>query len=311
MTRPTTTEAAVIEEALAVGLGRPARLVGMHRLAGFSTHPIHRLEVELSGRKALRVIFKRLRPRAGKQIHREVLIYRRLLSGGRFGAPLLYGSVSEPALDRHWLLLEDVGSRRLDGFDADMWEEAFRWMAGMHAAYYGREDELSGLGCLAEHDTGFYELLVEDASSTLQRLNEPGAVRRFEELIRHRFPGSIKFLASQPRTLVHGSPSAPNLMVDGTIRPVDWEGAAIGLPAWDLAKLLAEWRSGRKRLLAVYLGELAQLTQFDEQALRATLDHAGVLRLLRRIHWCADPAQLGGLMTELDHAFMRLETVHA
>src|SRR3712207_1930929 len=115
-----------VEEALARGLrnhfGRPVRIVELHSnfLADtFSTHLIYRLHLTLDGGERLDVIFKVLRPQQDEDACREVLIYRRLLGGGRFDAPTVYASLCEEARGRYWLFLEDVGELRLEWCDVD------------------------------------------------------------------------------------------------------------------------------------------------------------------------------------------------
>src|SRR5205807_4296869 len=114
---------------------------------------IERWWVTLDCGERLGVVFKRLRP--GEKLYgneREVLIYRALLGGQRFGAPALYASVYDEARGHYWLFLEYAGQQTLHRAGMDEWRAAVRWLAGLHAAYWGRADVLRALGCLGEHD---------------------------------------------------------------------------------------------------------------------------------------------------------------
>jgi hypothetical protein len=156
--RTTPIAAATPHEVLSGGLreylGRPVSIAAMdcEPLALRSTHPIDRLRVRLTSGEQLPVIFKQLRrarlPRGG---HREVLIYRRILAGGQFGAPGLYASIHDPGAHRYWLFLEDVGRTHIGKAGPPAWLAAARWLAALHAAYRGREAELRTVGCLGTH----------------------------------------------------------------------------------------------------------------------------------------------------------------
>ena len=113
-----------VKEVLARGLrghfGRPVRIVELHStfLADtFGTHPIYRLHLTLDSGERLALIFKWLRPQQDEDPRREVLVYRRLLAGRRFDAPVVYASLCDEAQGRYWLFFEDVGGLRLEWCD--------------------------------------------------------------------------------------------------------------------------------------------------------------------------------------------------
>src|SRR5262245_16634142 len=106
------TPRAVLQKGLSELWRRPVRITSMisRPLAMQSTHPIDRLNVTLTTGEHLPVIFKRPSSERGSKDGRpEVLIYRQLLGGRRFGAPTLYASAYNKAQSRYWLFLEDVG----------------------------------------------------------------------------------------------------------------------------------------------------------------------------------------------------------
>jgi thiamine kinase-like enzyme len=305
--------AEVLARGLRERLGRRGRIadVRARTLGNYSSHPIWRLDVTLADGESLPVVFKDLRPARRKSVHREVLLYERLLAGGRFDAPLQYASLCDHARGRYWLFLEDVGPWRLEWCAGPGWQPAFRWMARMHAACEGRQDELRALDCLSEHDAAFYRKLAADARGSLIAHDHPGAAARFDRLAERFLEPSIRFLGEQPRTLVHGDLSCHNVMVQPgpRIRPVDWEWAAVGPGAWDVAKLVAGWGTRKGRFLAVYLDELAghRTTPVDTAAFSSAVTRCAVMQRLWYLRWwiepCREPAFVDRLLDKVERGW--------
>ena len=306
-----------VEEALARGLqnhfGRPVRIVELHStfLADtFSTHPIYRLHLTLDGGERLTVIFKLLQPQQDEDARREVLIYRRLLGGGRFDAPTVYASLCDEARGRYWLFLEDVGGLRLEWCDVDDWPAAFRWVARMHAEYYGREEELSALGYLGEHGPPFYRFLAHGAREMLQWLDARRQLVRFERLMARWFDLSVEHLALEPLTLIHGDLYCHNLMVQPgpKIRPIDWGFAAIGVAGWDVAKLIAGWGPEKSDFIRIYLDEFALHAPvlIERRSFERSLAHCQIMRTLQILYWWEGPyknlAFVDGVLEEMESA---------
>lgn len=308
----------VLEDGLRRRLDR--RPVGWRarKLGAYSSHPIWRLQITLDDGRRLPIIFKDLQPDPRKAVGREVLLYERLLGGGRFGAPLLYASRYDQARDCYWLFIEDIGKWRLDWCEAVDWEPAFRRMARMHAAFLDRADELAALDCLAEHERPFYLALAADARGSLRAHGRPAALARFERLVDRFLEPAIANLEVQPRTLVHGDLSCHNVMVEreagdrlkvAGIRPIDWEWAAIGVPAWDVAKLLAGWGSRKREFLKAYSQELRRCSgsSVDPEALQASVTLCGVMQKLWYLRWwiepCRDPAFVDRLLDKVERCW--------
>jgi aminoglycoside/choline kinase family phosphotransferase len=314
------TAQAVLEEGLRAHFGRPLRVACLERLPlTTSSHDIDRLRVTLGSGERLSVIFKRLRPRHklyGNE--REVLVYRRLLPGGGLGGPALYASAYDEAAGRYWLFLEDVGNASLKGATTDAWYAAARWLGELHAAYWGREEELLALGCLGEHGPNYYHCQAETAREFLRLGGVPGAVARFDALMAG-FDEVVAELARQPRTLIHGDVFTENLMVQPgpRVRAIDWESAAVGLPAWDLAHLLDGWEEQhRGKVLAEYLAGFAcrSAVPLDREALARSLELCELLNLLRHLGWeveaCASPGFVEGGLAEMGAFWERREARH-
>jgi aminoglycoside/choline kinase family phosphotransferase len=222
---------------------------------------------------------------------REIEIYRRLLPDGRFGAPILYASFRDDVRARYWLFLEDVGVQSLRGAEFDVWLAALRWMGGLHGTYFKREVDLRAQHCLAEHSSDWYytiaRLARESARSAGQR-----RLDRFDRLM-GGFDAVVQVLVSEPRTLVHGDVLADNLMVspEGRIRPIDWESAAIGLPAWDVGRLIAGWDVDRPAMIAAYLEELAKYSACPPThgEFVRTIRYCDVAHALGYLAWFVEP----------------------
>lgn len=276
-----------------------------------STHPISRLHLTLDTGEPTTVVWKRLRQRPDKDVHREVLLYRRLLGDGRFGAPALYASVCDDRQRRYWLFLADVGDRRLDRCGRAGWETTLRWLARLHIAHDGQATRLATLGFLTLHDEAFYRALAVAARDSLDRHGSRSALRHFDSLL-PRYEGSVAQLCAQPLTLVHGGLTAHNVLLQcvggsdtPTVRVVDWESAAIGAAVWDLAKLLAGWGTDKPALLAVHLDERCRIGGGTSQVpLGRAFAQAEALRILRDLHWwrpdCQRPAVVDGLLDRLE-----------
>ena len=294
----------VLEQGLSAYFGLPVRIVGLKRRPlATSSHPIDRLRVTLASGERLRVVFKRLSP--GEELYgneREVLIYRRLLDGERFGAPALYASVYDEGERRYWLFLEDVGAATLDEGGVEEWFAAVRWLARMHGTYHGREADLRALACLMEHGPAYYHMVAQTARGNLELAGAGEALERFDALM-GRYDSLVAYLVGQRRTLVHGDVFAQNLVLQpgGRIRAIDWESAAIGLGAWDLARLLDGWGSMQAAFLSAYLAEFERHVAgpFDQGGFQRLFGHCELLDALWHLRWSVEACQNAPIVEDL------------
>ena len=305
----------VLELGLSAHFGRPVRIAGLRRRPlATSSHAIERLRVTLDSGERLRVVFKRLQP--GEKLYgneREVLVYRWLLDGERFGAPALYASVYDEAEGRYWLFLEDLGPSTLDEGDVEEWFAAVRWLARMHGIYHGREDDLRGLGCLMEHGPAYYHTVAQTARRNLELAGVGEALVRFDALMR-RYDSLVNYLAGEPRTLVHGDIFPQNLIIQpgGRIRAIDWESAAVGLGAWDLARLLDGWGSMKAAFLTVYIAEFERHVgvPLDREGFQRLFEHCEILNALWYLRWsveaCQDAPVVEELLADMETRWQRL-----
>jgi aminoglycoside phosphotransferase (APT) family kinase protein len=293
----------VLEQGLSAHFGRPVRIAGLKRRPLVtSSHPIDRLRVTLASGERLRLIFKRLSP--GEELYgneREVLVFRRLLDGERFGAPALYASAYDEAEGRYWLFLEDLGSTTLEEGDEEEWFAAVRWLARMHGTYHGREVDLRALACLMEHGPDYYHVLAQSARRNLDLAGAGEALGRFDALM-GRYDSLVAYLVGQRRTLVHGDVTAHNLVLQSgaRIRAIDWESAAIGLGAWDLARLLEGWGSMKAAFLAAYLAEFEHHVAgpFDREGFQSLFEHCEILDALWYLRWSVEACQKAAVVED-------------
>lgn len=301
---------AALQHGLSERAGRTVTVTAcqLRPLHGYSTHPISRLTAMADG-EPLSLVWKRLGHRTGRDVRREVLLYRTVLANRGHGAPQLHASVCDEAQERYWLFLEDVGDRRLDRSGVASWKAVLRWLARLHGEHDCR-GPLIPPGHLAVHDRAFYWSLAVDARSSV-RWASPQAGRRFQRLM-GSYGATVDALTAQEPTLVHGSLSAQNVHLQKephgrlVVRPVDWEAAAVGAPAWDLAKLLSGWGNAKQRLLGVYLDERRRNgTALVAADLQISLGHAEILRTLRALHWCHSPAAVDQLLDRMAAGWQR------
>jgi aminoglycoside phosphotransferase (APT) family kinase protein len=308
----------LLGEGLTRRFGRPISVLALEsgQLDAQSTYPIDRLTAALDSGERLPLIFKRLGPTEGsKGARREVLIYQRLLAGERFGAPAVYASVYDEAHGRYWLFLEYLGEETLRKGDHEDWMAAVRLLAEMHGTYLGREADLRALGCLAEHGPQYYQGVADTARCHLIMAGAASAVGRFNAVMT-RFPSLIAHLVRQPRTLVHGDIFPENLLVQPgpRVRPVDWESAAIGLGAWELARLLDGWGRDRPSFIAAYLDTLSQVSGMvvDRAEFARTFACGETLNLFLHLGWeadnCHDPEFVDWLLTELEKPWPHVDS---
>jgi hypothetical protein len=317
--------APLLEEGLTRHLGRPFRAAAVEGrpLGRGSTHPISRLLVTADSGEQVPVIFKRLSPRPEPKGHRrEVLVYRRLLEGQRFGAPALYASVYDEAGGRYWLFLEDVGRRTVAEGDLPDWAGAVRRLAELHGPYLGRADDLRALGCLGERGAGYYHFLAGRARRNLQQAEAGQALARFDALLAG-FEYVVAHLVSQPQTLVHGDIHPDNFLLQPghRVRLLDWETASVGLGALDLVRLLDGWGADRPKFVDIYWEELvrhrrayaaplALSVPFDREAFEVTLRYCALLVPVIHLGWdaerCRDASFVGEALRRLERYRQRL-----
>ena len=219
---------------------------------------------------------------------REIETYRRILDSGQLGTPAFYGASVDPQHERYWLLIENVeGDVLWQLGEHEIWQEVARWLAGMHRRFEGRLDE--GWSHLLRYDAAFYRVWIERALGFAR--GDPERHARLAWLAA-RYERVIERLAALPVTFIHGELYPSNVMIaerGGSLRvcPIDWELAAVGPGAIDLAALITgSWEDDeRSALVEAYAtagggGRAAAASELRE--LNQTLDYC---RLHLAVQW--------------------------
>lgn len=310
----------VLQEGLAAHFGHPVHVtrVDARELSQRSTHPIERWNVTLDSGAQMRLVLKRLdygRPESGTSpSSNEVRLYRSVLAGSRFGAPLLYASVIDELAGHYWLFLEDVGDATLRHASREAWIGASQRLGELHGAYSGRLDELRELDWLGEQGTATYAWIARTARHHLALAAAHQALARLDVVFEH-LDRLIESLLGEPRTLVHGDIFSHNFAVQPgpRIRLIDWEAAGAGVSAWDLACLLDGWGSERPILIEAYLETFARYARvpLDRSTLEHSLRLCKVMVLFRHLSWsaerCRDADFVDEVVQRLERAWAALE----
>jgi hypothetical protein len=278
-----------LTEALGAAFGAPVRVLARapHRYA--STFPGEVVRCEAHGREHA-VLCKY---EAGRRYpcfgHRgglgyEAMVYAEVLRRLPLPTVTCHGSWTTPSGDT-WLFLEHLGEgSRLDeqpephGFLA----AAAGWAGRFHRLDAGTSD---GAATLTVYSGDYYADWARRASEIAGDWH-----RRLPWLrtLCARAEPLLATLPELPTCTVHGEFTPHNLLVSGNeVRPVDWETAAVGLGAVDLAALTDGWpRDVAGRCEAEYA--LARWPGGPPPGHARTLDLA---RLYWELRWLGDRAE--------------------
>lgn len=234
-----------------------------------STFRLEELHVHLDDGRVLELMFKDMDGAAAgaslvkpSDLHdpaREVHTYLRILQPLDVGAPACVGAIAQRSLSRYWLFLEWVNGAQLCHVgDFTIWELAARQLARMHA----RLRDLPLVSTQARdiplpiHDAAFYRRSIDRACRNVLLHEHDASRRRVIVWLSGRYDRVVDELCSLPRTFVHGECYPSNILVSdeeasARICLVDWETAAIGAGALDLAALASGgWPEECRRALA-------------------------------------------------------------
>jgi len=260
-----------LEAALSEAHDEPVRVTGLVRRPSEyrSSFGLEELDVSLADGTNLELMFKdlgwealdsqgrRAKPRFLYDPVREIGVYRSLLASAGLGTAAYHGSVVDAAGGRFWLFVERVAGIELYQVgEVARWEEAARWLAGMHAALGGDPERRAAEGRLLRQDRAFHRRWIERPCEFASQEGRPSPQRRRLESLAARYDEVAGRLLALPQGVIHGELYASNLIVDpagGRVCPVDWEMAAVGPPLSDLAALTTGWdRPVQARLERTY-----------------------------------------------------------
>jgi hypothetical protein len=245
-----------------------------------------RLELVLKrlGREALSPEAELAKPSFLGRPLREIEVYESLLGNSGEWAPICYGSVVEPALDRYWLFLERLpGVELWQVGDLETWCEVARWLARMHRAA-GKAASTRTPRSLLRHDIEHYQRFAA-------RALEFGPISARVAAVLRAYDPAAERLAALPVGVAHGELYASNVLIErhaGAIRvaAVDWEMAALGPPLIDLAALTSGgWAPPERRAMVLAYREACERGPegLDDEA--DLLEAVALCRLQCAVQW--------------------------
>ncbi len=224
--------------------------------------PLEQLDVRLRDGTRLELILKELarerlmgdaratKPEFVYEPERELATYRELIGPAGVG-PRFYGAGAAG-----WLVLEKVpGVELWQVGELEVWEAVAAWLAAFHQRFAERVDELRAANPhLLEHSESWFLTWRERARAALAEAGDERARALLRAL--GGYDDLAAELAALPPRFVHGEFYPSNVIVERAplrVCPVDWEMAAIGPAAMDLAALTAGWDYAESaRLLRAY-----------------------------------------------------------
>jgi len=235
----------------------------------------------------------RARPQWLSDQQRERAVYESLLSMADVGTARYFGVCADESGIRYLLLERIDGMPLWQSGNFDTWCEAARWLA--RTAVRITPGMVAGSRAaphLLRYDRPFYEAWMQRACVFHARSNP------VVETLSRSYQKVVDWLCCERHGLLHGEFYSSNVMVQcrpalpDVVRPVDWEMAALGPAAIDLACLLAgTWTDDERADVAdAYYRELATLGREvppRERYLR-TLDYALIHISIRNLGWSID-----------------------
>ncbi|GAB4491181.1 MAG: sugar phosphate nucleotidyltransferase [Thermodesulfovibrionales bacterium] len=219
-------------------------------------------------------------------------------------------------------LFEDLGDTSLYswlrcGKESDrierMYELVLSTLATLHTVLTERVAECPGLTerrfdhDLFRWETDYFLEHYLSAACELSALDRQNLVKEFDEL--------ADFAGIGPQTIVHRDFQSQNIQItDGQPRIIDFQGARLGPPAYDLASIL--WDpyhrlddAMRSRLLEYYFAEAASRSggRFEEQGFRRSLIFCRLQRHMQALGAYAFLAKVKGKRYFLKHVPAALE----
>ena len=227
--------------------------------------------------------------RRGGTHERELRCYAELLVDTPVNVPSMHGAWYDPET-AHFLLIQDVADAdtevdQIVGIDFDQAQLVLSEAARVHATWW-KHDKLrqstwlprldsdqrrTNLTTIAQAGWGSLCELLGDELSEVERSLGTALSARLDVV--------LQTVAALPSTLIHSDLRADNLLFSpdgGSVSLIDWQGAGIGPPGFDLAYFMSQCltvetrRAHEDELLDYYRGELAaagvELTSDDVRA---------------------------------------------
>jgi Ser/Thr protein kinase RdoA (MazF antagonist) len=277
------------------------RVRGAERIGiglGLSGGSVHRVEADAE-RGPLTFVVKNAN---AERVERELLFYRAAGAQVAGSVPALLGGAVDHEADAGVLLLEDVAPAAqgdvLAGCTPAEAAAAVRSLARVHAAPWKPGDGLPGWTPRALTPEEWAERLASAADRFPHIVTARLAVSLAD--LPDRAARAIAALAAGPVSWMHGDAHLDNVLFrpDGTAVLLDWEGAVVGPPAIDVARMLTEGSNAGARadlaadLLTTYASTLASRgVDADVERVRDLVSSALVLLVRTAVGWAAREVQ--------------------
>jgi hypothetical protein len=269
-----------------------------------SSYPLEELTVGLANGTHLELMFKNLnrasltpdareaKPREMYDPHREIEVYRSILSDAAIGTARCYVAVADDTAGDYWLCMETApGVELYQVGELATWQSVAVWLADFHARF--AHDNRWRTGAAGRHLATIDRRLMQtwlDRARVFAAERHDAAATAALTALDARWEEVVDTLMSWPRTLVHGEFYASNVLVDDgrtpvRVCPIDWEMAADGPGIIDLAALTAgTWKHDEPdRIVDAYLRAAVQI---DDTWTRPVFDHAlACARVYIAVQW--------------------------
>jgi aminoglycoside phosphotransferase (APT) family kinase protein len=216
---------------------------------------------------------------------REVAVYEHLLPAAGVPTATCHAALSDAATGEHWLLLERVDGPVLwQVGEPDVWDDVMRVTAVAHRrlAPFAAKPPAP----LLHHDAAYYARWTERGEAATAHAAPARRSRLLAVLTVHAELAPA--LVALPRGIVHGELFPSNVVVgtgDGGRRRIcliDWEMAAVGAPALDVAALTTGWAEPRRTEL---IGTYAERAGLDPAATAAQVALCELHLCVRMLAW--------------------------
>ena len=265
-----------------------------------TSFPLEEVWLELADGRRLDLIFKDLawerligdapqtKPPFLHDPRRTVETHRALLEPLGL-EPRFVAGIADVAGGRSWLFTEKVdGTELWQVGEVQTWRSVAAWLRGFHDVYRGRTDDaLLANPYLLTYDRWYYRFWADRAVAALAAHHD----ERADELLAllRGYHTVVDALDALEPALIHGELYPSNVLVGGTdaepqVWLVDWEMAAVGAAALDLAAVSTGWAHEHvAALVAAYHGAAESrrsLAELEEQVVQCRLHLA-----LRWLGW--------------------------
>jgi Ser/Thr protein kinase RdoA (MazF antagonist) len=218
---------------------------------------------------------------------RELAVYRDLLAQVDADTAACAAVVDDPATGTFRLVIEHVDGQVLwQVGEIETWCEALAGIAGLHSTLHPFAGDPPS--SLLRYDLAFLTEWGRRAAAAVAAAADTDADdRRALAAVLDRYRPAIEHLLALPQAIIHGELYPSNVVVERTgghlrVCPIDWEMAAVGPVAIDVAALTGGWPELQRQLLLTAYAEAAG-EQLDE--LTAAVDVAELHLCVRWLGW--------------------------